>query len=172
MTISWPLYPPREPRYPVYTILDGPQSRSSRIWISENLVFPPGLQLRTVQAVTSDYRLRPPAPAHMPAYFRTVDPNTVRGRRYWSRYWNWRSLEPTLITRKISTVMVCGSLRLNVLRKFRVECLARNTVLGQVSWFHNSEVRSGKHSRSCHVCPYHHHHIFSAYNLCNRNFFL
>lgn len=60
MTISWPLYPPpKEPRYPVYTILGGPQGLSSRIWISENLVFPPGFQLRTVQPVTSDYRLRP-----------------------------------------------------------------------------------------------------------------
>ena len=85
MTISWPLYPhptPKEPRYPVCTILDGPQGRSSRIWISENLVFPPGFQLLTVRPVTSDYLLRPPGPAHMPAYFRTLDPNTVTCRRY------------------------------------------------------------------------------------------
>jgi hypothetical protein len=162
---------PPKSRYPVYTILGGPQRRSWEIWISKNLVFPPGFQLRTVQPVTSDYRLRPPGPTYMHAYSNTLDPNIVRDRRYWSRYWDWRSLKLALVTHKISTVMTCGSLRFTFLGGSELRFWPGMRYSVQVFCFHNSELHSGKYSWSCHVCPYH-HHIFSAYHLCNWNFFL
>jgi hypothetical protein len=146
--------------------------RSSRIWIIESLVFAPGFQLRTVQPITSDYRLRPPGPAHMSAYSMTLDPHFVRVRRYWSLYWDWKSLELALVAHKICTVMVCSSLRLKLSGGSELSVWPGIRYTGQVSWFHKSGVHSGKHSRSCHVCPYHNHHIFRAYNLCNRNFSL
>jgi hypothetical protein len=107
MTISWSLYlPPPPPGWasgPVFIDMDKWKSRVPTGAPT------PDRPARDEWLPTTPSR---PAPTHMPAYFRTLDPNTVRGRRYWSRYWDWRSLDLALITHKISTVMVCGSLRL------------------------------------------------------------
>jgi len=49
------LHPWKEPRYPLYRWLAGPQSRSRRLWWKENLSSPTGFEPRTIQAVASRY---------------------------------------------------------------------------------------------------------------------
>jgi hypothetical protein len=49
------LHPRKEPWYPLYRWLAGPQGRPRLLWWKENLFPPTGFEPRTVQAVASRY---------------------------------------------------------------------------------------------------------------------